>query len=139
MSIGASFESAMHRRSSENSSTSIGCSVSVSLPWYKSQICLTLDSMKTIRSRANLSIYLCSLAVSIDGPYAVTIWPGTSAYHIDNNNINDLDYFPRWNGSFYQNQLNAIMDLTPQSYFVLVAMWDEYNEGEYITFHDALS
>jgi hypothetical protein len=43
--------------------------------------------------------------------------------------MNDYDDFPRYNGSFYQDQVNGLLNLNPSSYFVMQAMWDEYNEG----------
>jgi hypothetical protein len=39
-----------------------------------------------------------------------------------------LDYFPRFNGSFYESQANGAMSLKPM--FVFTAMFDEVNEGE---------
>lgn len=60
--------------------------------------------------------------------YAPTIWPGTSAGHLDGvNNPAKLDYFPRYNGTFYEKTAKAAIQLKP--FFVYNAMFDEINEG----------
>lgn len=54
-------------------------------------------------------------------------WPGTSNYHLTNKPAN-LDYFPRYNGSFYELQVNTVMKQNPL--FIYTAMFDEVNEGK---------
>ncbi|KAH8807611.1 hypothetical protein F5884DRAFT_731483 [Xylogone sp. PMI_703] len=60
--------------------------------------------------------------------YAPVIWPGTSADHLNGgNNPAHLDYFPRYNGTFYETQATNVMSLNPT--FIYTAMFDEVNEG----------
>lgn len=69
---------------------------------------------------------LCS-SLGID--YAPVIWPGTSADHLNGGNKPaDLDYFPRYNGTFYEMQATSAMTLDPT--FIFTAMFDEVNEGK---------
>jgi len=75
---------------------------------------------------ANHSVRLCS-SLGID--YAPVIWPGTSADHLNGgNNPAHLDYFPRYNGTFYEMQATSAMTLDPT--FIFTAMFDEVNEGK---------
>lgn len=67
------------------------------------------------------------LANSLGKGYVPVVWPGTSNYHLSNNSAH-LDYFPRDNGSFYELQVNTVMNQKPL--FIYTAMFDEVNEGE---------
>ncbi|KAI1195468.1 hypothetical protein F5X97DRAFT_243127 [Nemania serpens] len=56
---------------------------------------------------------------------SIVVWPGGSA---SNSNPSDaFDHFPRFNGSFYQRQLDGAVSLKPT--FIFSAMFDELNEG----------
>lgn len=69
------------------------------------------------------------LCTSLGIDYAPVIWPGTSADHLNGrNNPADLDYFPRFNGTFYETQANDVISLDPM--FIYTAMFDEVNEGK---------
>jgi hypothetical protein len=69
------------------------------------------------------------LCTSLGIDYAPVIWPGTSADHLNGGNApTHLDYFPRFNGSFYELQANDVMSLDPM--FIFTAMFDEVNEGK---------
>ncbi|QYS92859.1 hypothetical protein H0G86_000250 [Trichoderma simmonsii] len=62
--------------------------------------------------------------------HAPLIWPGTSAYHLNGvNTPANFDYFPRFNGSFYSMQADAITGLAVKPLFAFNAMFDEINEG----------
>ncbi|KAL6796173.1 hypothetical protein GGI42DRAFT_96264 [Trichoderma sp. SZMC 28013] len=62
--------------------------------------------------------------------HAPLIWPGTSAYHLNGvNTPANFDYFPRFNGSFYSTQADAITSLAAKPLFAFNAMFDEINEG----------
>jgi hypothetical protein len=73
-----------------------------------------------------------SLAKKLGIEYAPVIWPGTSAFHVnDQNDFNDFDYFPRWNATFYELQANTWIEQKP--FFVFNAMFDEVNEGQLVS------
>ncbi|KAI1821282.1 hypothetical protein F4861DRAFT_478038 [Xylaria intraflava] len=56
---------------------------------------------------------------------SIVVWPGGSS---SNSNPNEIfDHFPRWNGTFYQMQLDGAVSLKPT--FIFGAMFDEMNEG----------
>ncbi|KAJ8127481.1 hypothetical protein O1611_g6155 [Lasiodiplodia mahajangana] len=56
---------------------------------------------------------------------SIVVWPGGSS---SNSNPSDpFDHFPRWNGTFYQMQLDGAVSLKPT--FIFGAMFDEMNEG----------
>ncbi|KAI1451500.1 hypothetical protein F4805DRAFT_451247 [Annulohypoxylon moriforme] len=56
---------------------------------------------------------------------SIVVWPGGSS---SNANPSDpFDHFPRWNGTFYQKQLDGAVNLKPN--FIFGAMFDEVNEG----------
>jgi len=56
---------------------------------------------------------------------SIVVWPGGSS---SNANPNEkFDAFPRWNGTFYQMQLDGAVSLKPT--FIFSAMFDEMNEG----------
>ncbi|KAL7816081.1 hypothetical protein V8C44DRAFT_308772 [Trichoderma aethiopicum] len=62
--------------------------------------------------------------------HAPLIWPGTSAYHLNGvTTPANFDYFPRYNGSFYSMQADAITSLPVKPLFAFNAMFDEINEG----------
>ncbi|KAL7894234.1 hypothetical protein HDV63DRAFT_412833 [Trichoderma sp. SZMC 28014] len=62
--------------------------------------------------------------------HAPLVWPGTSAYHLNGvTNPSAFDYFPRYNGSFYSMQADAVTSLAVKPLFVFNAMFDEMNEG----------
>ncbi|KAK6447216.1 hypothetical protein FP744_10003466 [Trichoderma asperellum] len=62
--------------------------------------------------------------------HAPLVWPGTSAYHLNGvTNPSAFDYFPRYNGSFYSMQADAVTSLAIKPLFVFNAMFDEMNEG----------
>ncbi|EHK22933.1 uncharacterized protein TRIVIDRAFT_28185 [Trichoderma virens Gv29-8] len=62
--------------------------------------------------------------------HAPLIWPGTSAYHLNGATTpSSFDYFPRYNGSFYSMQADAITSLAIKPLFAFNAMFDEINEG----------
>ncbi|PTB41834.1 hypothetical protein M441DRAFT_46943 [Trichoderma asperellum CBS 433.97] len=67
-----------------------------------------------------------TLTDSLGKGYVPVAWPGTSNYHLTNKPAN-LDYFPRYNGSFYELQVNTVMKQKPL--FIYTAMFDEVNEG----------
>lgn len=68
------------------------------------------------------------LCTSLGIDYAPVIWPGTSAGHLNGvSNPADLDYFPRYNGTFYETQATNVISLDPM--FIFTAMFDEVNEG----------
>lgn len=56
---------------------------------------------------------------------SIVVWPGGSSSNANSNEI--FDHFPRFNGSFYQKQLNGAVNLKPT--FIFGAMFDEVNEG----------
>jgi hypothetical protein len=73
----------------------------------------------------------CRLASSLGIEYAPVIWPGTSADHLNGgSDPAHLDYFPRYNGSFYGAQANSVISLDPL--FIFTAMFDEVNEGKFV-------
>ncbi|KAI1811765.1 hypothetical protein GGS20DRAFT_76630 [Poronia punctata] len=56
---------------------------------------------------------------------SIVVWPGGSS---SNANANErFDAFPRWNGTFYQMQLDGAVSLKPT--FIFSAMFDEMNEA----------
>ncbi|PTB70164.1 hypothetical protein BBK36DRAFT_1173406 [Trichoderma citrinoviride] len=62
--------------------------------------------------------------------HAPLVWPGTSAYHLNGvTTPANFDYFPRYNGSFYSMQADAVTSLPAKPLFVFNAMFDEINEG----------
>ncbi|KAK5996295.1 hypothetical protein PT974_03050 [Cladobotryum mycophilum] len=70
------------------------------------------------------------LCKSLGIDYAPVIWSGTSAYHLNGQvNPSAFDYFPRFNGSFYSKQADAVTQLAIKPLFVFTAMFDEVNEG----------
>lgn len=56
---------------------------------------------------------------------SIVVWPGGSSSNANPNE--QFDHFPRWNGSFYQMQLEGVLSLKPT--FIFGAMFDEMNEG----------
>lgn len=77
------------------------------------------------------SILLLRTLQSLGIDHAPLIWPGTSAYHLNGvNTPANFDYFPRFNGSFYSMQADAITGLAVKPLFAFNAMFDEINEGE---------
>lgn len=56
---------------------------------------------------------------------SIVVWPGGSSSNA--NPSEAFDHFPRFNGSFYQKQLDGAVDLKPS--FIFGAMFDEVNEG----------
>lgn len=53
--------------------------------------------------------------------YAPVIWPGTSADHLNGgNNPADLDYFPWYNGTFYEAQTTNVISLDPMFIFTAI-------------------
>ncbi|KAI0860160.1 hypothetical protein F4860DRAFT_230302 [Xylaria cubensis] len=56
---------------------------------------------------------------------SIVVWPGGSSSNANPNE--QFDHFPRWNGSFYQMQLDGAVSLKPT--FIFGAMFDEVNEG----------
>ncbi|KAM0471030.1 hypothetical protein ACHAPX_009600 [Trichoderma viride] len=74
-----------------------------------------------------------SLLKSLGKQYAPVIFPGTSALHINGgNNPSAFDYFPRFNGSFYSAQADALTSMANKPLFIFSAMFDEVNEGTQI-------
>lgn len=68
--------------------------------------------------------------------HAPLIWPGTSAYHLNGvTTPANFDYFPRYNGSFYSMQADAITSLPVKPLFAFNAMFDEINEGTFYYTH----
>ncbi|KAI2470155.1 hypothetical protein F4781DRAFT_441934 [Annulohypoxylon bovei var. microspora] len=56
---------------------------------------------------------------------SIVAWPGGSSSNA--NPSETFDHFPRWNGTFYQKQLDGATNLKPS--FIFGAMFDEVNEG----------
>ncbi|KAI1211129.1 uncharacterized protein F4807DRAFT_419130 [Annulohypoxylon truncatum] len=56
---------------------------------------------------------------------SIVVWPGGSSSNA--NPSETFDHFPRWNGTFYQKQLDGAVNLKPN--FIFGAMFDEVNEG----------
>ncbi|KAF3068376.1 hypothetical protein GL218_08252 [Daldinia childiae] len=56
---------------------------------------------------------------------SIVVWPGGSSSNA--NPSEAFDHFPRWNGTFYQKQLDGAVNLKPN--FIFGAMFDEVNEG----------
>ncbi|KAI0517193.1 hypothetical protein F5B22DRAFT_133122 [Xylaria bambusicola] len=56
---------------------------------------------------------------------SIVVWPGGSSSNANPNE--QFDHFPRWNGTFYQMQLEGAVSLKPT--FIFGAMFDEMNEG----------
>ncbi len=56
---------------------------------------------------------------------SIVVWPGGSSSNA--NPSEQFDRFPRWNGTFYQMQLDGAVSLKPT--FIFGAMFDEMNEG----------
>ncbi|KAI0874895.1 hypothetical protein GGS24DRAFT_323907 [Hypoxylon argillaceum] len=56
---------------------------------------------------------------------SIVVWPGGSSSNANPNE--QFDHFPRWNGTFYQMQLDGAVSLKPT--FIFGAMFDEMNEG----------
>ncbi|KAI1370599.1 hypothetical protein F4677DRAFT_465047 [Hypoxylon crocopeplum] len=56
---------------------------------------------------------------------SIVVWPGGSSSNANPSEV--FDHFPRWNGTFYQNQLDGAVSLKPS--FIFGAMFDEVNEG----------
>ncbi|OTA52775.1 hypothetical protein K449DRAFT_427092 [Hypoxylon sp. EC38] len=56
---------------------------------------------------------------------SIVVWPGGSSSNANPNE--SFDHFPRWNGTFYQKQLDGAVSLKPN--FIFGAMFDEVNEG----------
>ncbi|KAI1387107.1 uncharacterized protein F4822DRAFT_273740 [Hypoxylon trugodes] len=56
---------------------------------------------------------------------SIVVWPGGSSSNANPNEA--FDHFPRFNGTFYQKQLDGAVNLKPS--FVFGAMFDEVNEG----------
>ncbi|KAI0199789.1 hypothetical protein F4808DRAFT_461445 [Astrocystis sublimbata] len=56
---------------------------------------------------------------------SIVVWPGGSSSNANPNE--QFDHFPRFNGSFYQKQLDGAVSLKPT--FIFGAMFDEANEG----------
>ncbi|KAI1309829.1 hypothetical protein F5Y03DRAFT_58946 [Xylaria venustula] len=56
---------------------------------------------------------------------SIVVWPGGSSNN--GNPSSPFDQFPRWNGTFYQMQLDGAVSLKPT--FIFGAMFDEMNEG----------
>ncbi|KAL7917430.1 hypothetical protein ACQKWADRAFT_324647 [Trichoderma austrokoningii] len=80
---------------------------------------------------ANLiSPWTCRTLKSLGIDHAPLVWPGTSAYHLNGvTNPSAFDYFPRYNGSFYSMQADAVTALADKPLLVFNAMFDEMNEG----------
>ncbi|KAK1254024.1 hypothetical protein MKX08_008019 [Trichoderma sp. CBMAI-0020] len=73
------------------------------------------------------------LLKSLGKQYAPVIFPGTSALHLNGgNNPSAFDYFPRYNGSFYSAQADALTTMANKPLFIFSAMFDEVNEGTQI-------
>ncbi|GFP58681.1 hypothetical protein TASIC1_0011004800 [Trichoderma asperellum] len=73
------------------------------------------------------------LLKSLGKQYAPVVFPGTSAYHLNGGtNPSAFDYFPRYNGSFYSAQADALTTMANKPLFIFSAMFDEVNEGTQI-------
>lgn len=59
---------------------------------------------------------------------SVVVWPGGSNSNADPGDPAAFDRFPRWNGTFYQAQLDGAVDVVGPN-FIFGAMFDEVNEG----------
>lgn len=59
---------------------------------------------------------------------SVVVWPGGSNSNSDLSDPTAFDKFPRWNGTFYQDQLDGAVDVVKPN-FIFGAMFDEVNEG----------
>lgn len=69
---------------------------------------------------------------SLGKQYAPVVFPGTSAYHLNGGtNPSAFDYFPRYNGSFYSAQADALTSMANKPLFIFSAMFDEVNEGKF--------
>ncbi|KAL7895994.1 hypothetical protein HDV63DRAFT_411564 [Trichoderma sp. SZMC 28014] len=74
-----------------------------------------------------------ALLKSLGKQYAPVIFPGTSALHLNGgSNPSAFDYFPRYNGSFYSAQADALTTMANKPLFIFSAMFDEVNEGTQI-------
>ncbi|PTB65021.1 hypothetical protein BBK36DRAFT_20849 [Trichoderma citrinoviride] len=78
----------------------------------------------------NTQIPDSQLLQSLGKKYAPVIFPGTSAYHLNGNtNPAAYDYFPRYNGTFFSAQADALTSMDIKPLFIFNAMFDEVNEG----------